>query len=399
MITASTPRRPARTTESRRQALAADLRYRWNNSPHRAVRRARELVDTHQRLAGAVLSTGTTSGPALAYAGLPAGHLNVVRLLERSRASLTGAEPVLAPWPTDWADLRAGRFPDADILLIGAEQRALRQLPTAEAIVAPFRVHLVVDTTVDLPTLRARISKRERWEFNRNRRHHEWRLDEDNSVDAFRHFYHNMHVPTMHTRHSEHARTEAFAVGLRRILRNGRLLFLTQQGRRVAGVLCHQPTPASTLTTRLLGVLDGADEHYDSGAFKALYHLLLEKCVADRTPNVDFFGTEAFVAKGIFQWKRKFSPTVCLPDNHFHTKRLYIRPLRDTPDVRRFLVHNPIIQLTRVGQLEPVYFFDAENPARTSISAKARGLLAPRFIDLDNYFTTRLADRVLVPQT
>jgi hypothetical protein len=399
MSTASIPRRLARTTGSYRHALAADLGYNWNNSPRRAVRRARELVDAHQRLTGGVLSAGTVSGPTLAYAGLPAGHLNVVRLLERSRANLTGAEPVLTPWSTNWADLRTGRFPDADILLVGAEQRALRQLPMAAAIVAPFRVHLVVDTTVDLPTLRARISKRERWEFNRNRRDHDWRLDEDNSIDAFRHFYHHMHVPTMHTRHSENARTEQFGVGLRRILRNGRLLFLTHQGRRVAGVLCHQPAPADTLTTRLLGVLDGADAHYDSGAFKALYHLLLEKCVADRTPNVDFFGTEAFVAKGIFQWKRKFSPMVCLPNNHFHTKRLYIRLLRDTPDVRRFLVHNPIIQLTRAGLLEPVYFFDAENPARTSISAKARGLLAPRFVDLDDYFTTKPANRVLVPQT
>jgi len=362
----------------------ASARYYWNNASHPFVRRARSAVDACGSPGPAVLSRDLGPGPSLAYAGLPAGQLNVRQLLERRRTALGGGRPVLCEEPASWPDLARGRFPDADIVLIGAEQTRIGKLPPTRAFVAPFRVHLVVDTGNGPAAVRARTSRRERWEFSRNSRRHQWVLREDNSERALRFFYERMHLPTMRARHAEDTRTEQFSVARDHILRRGRLMFIVDGGVPVAGVLCHERD--GTITTRLLGVLEGNTEHYDSGAFKAVYHLLLQWAAERGYSAVDFYGTEAFLAKGIFQWKRKFAPRVVLPPNHFSTKRLYLTVRRDTGQVRDFLVANPFLEISAAGDMCPVYFYDQARQARTDISAKADGLGAPRHIDLDQFF-------------
>jgi hypothetical protein len=307
----------------------------------------------------------------------------VRQLLERRRTALGGGDPRLRNETTSWRDLAEGRFPDADLVLVGAEDDQVRRLPAERAFVAPFRIHLVVDTTDGPEKVHARVSKRERWEFNRNLRERAWELREDDSPEALRFFYERMHVPTMRVRHAEQSRTEAFTVARDQILRSGRLMFVYERGEPVAGVLCHERQ--GTITTRLLGVLDGADEHYDSGAFKAVYHLLLAWAAERGYEAVDFYGTEAFLAKGIFQWKRKFAPHVVLPPNHFRTKRLYVGVRRDTARVRDFLVANPFLEIDDQDRMRPLYFYDADRPSRTDISAKAGSLQPARHVDLDTF--------------
>jgi hypothetical protein len=358
------------------------LRYHWNNTAHPAVVAAHRHADRLRPATPAARSMTGGPGVTLAYAGLPIGHLNVLRLLERRREALGSGPATVEPVATSWSELRRGRFPDADIVLVGAEADRVAQLPRERAFVAPFRVHLVVDTDTDADTIRSRISKRERWEFSRNSRRHDWTLVEDSTLAALGLFYSRMHLPTMRARHREQSRSEPLHVARDCILRHGRLFQLLQDGRPVAGVLCHQSD--GTLTTRLLGVLDCDDAHYDSGAFKAVYHLLLQWAATQpAVRRVDFFGTEAFLSKGIFQWKRKFDPHVVLPPNHFRTKRLYLSIRRDTAEVRELLVANPFLRMTGPGGLQPVYPFDAGRPARTDVSAKARSLAEPVLVDLD----------------
>ncbi|WP_158895677.1 GNAT family N-acetyltransferase [Amycolatopsis anabasis] len=366
---------------------AARARYVWHNSGSATVRRARRLLDSRRPVRTALLSQGSPiSGPSFAYTGLPIGELNVLALLERRRRALTGAASSRVSTSVCWSALRRGEFPDADLVLVGGEDSRVRQLPRRQAFVLPFRVHLVVATDIDAETLRSRISKRERWEFARNRRLYDWEWEEDNSLRALRWFHDHLHVPTMRARHPEDSRTESLVVAERSILRSGRLFFLRENGNRVAGVLCHHPGERAVLTTRLLGVLDGDPAHYDSGAFKAVYHLLLEWACARGLPAVDFYGTEAFLSKGIFQWKRKFFPAVVLPPNHFSTKRIHLTVRRDTAKVRDFLVANPFLQLTPDGRLQPVYFHDTARPITTAVSAKTRDIAPTRHVDLDAFF-------------
>jgi hypothetical protein len=363
--------------------LRARAAYAWNNSPRRTLRWARRRWDSRHSTAELVTSTARSGEITIGYAGLPVGFANILQLLEQRRAPLAGEVAERHRGTAAWADLRAGRWPDCDLVVVGAEDRQARALPAGRSVLAPFRVHLVVDVGDGPDAVRQRISKRERWEFQRNHRRHGWTLVPDSSPASFDFFYHRMHRPTMEHRHGERGRTEDPAVAYQGILRHGELYFVQQDGVRVAGALCHLSPDGRTLTTRLLGVLDGDQRHYDSGAFKAVYHLLLDHAARTGRRQVDFFGTEAFLSKGIFQWKRKFAPRVVLPRNHFATKRVYLHIRRDTPPVRDFLVANPLLAMDPAG-LRAVYFADAERPARTDISSKCPGLPPPRVVDLDN---------------
>jgi Acetyltransferase (GNAT) domain len=358
-------------------------RYRWNNAGGAPLRAARAWIDGHRGSGPATISSPTSGGPSLAYVGLDQGHTNVLRMLETRRDGRDGGAAPLRRTPTSWRHMRSGRLPDADIVLVGSEARVVDRLPDRGALVAPFRVHLVVGTDGGHDAVHGRISKRERWEFGRGQRSHAWRLREHDTVEDLAFFYHRMHVPTMRSRHRENSRTETFAVAKSAIWRHGRLFLLHDADRPVAGVLCRHD--GDTLTTRLLGVLDGADDHYASGAFKAVYHLLLAWACDHGVRDVDLFGTEAFLSKGIFQWKRRLAPRVELPGNHFATKRLYVAPRRDTPAVRDFLVANPLLRCAPDGRLVPTYFFDADRRPRFEISAKTRDCPDPHLVDLDQF--------------
>jgi hypothetical protein len=196
-----------------------------------------------------------------------------------------------------------------------------------------------------------------------------------------------MHRPTMARRHGPRTRTEPKAVAYECLFRRGPLFFVSEEGRRVAGVLCRWEPRTRTLTTRLLGVLDGDEAHYRSGAFKAAYHLLLEWACGAGVEHVDLHGTEALISKGIFQWKRKFHPRVVLPPNHFARKRVWLHAARDTPAVRRFLVANPVLAMLPQGGIEAVYFRDRERRPRTDLGCSCPGVLRQRELDLDAFLS------------
>ncbi|GGZ89141.1 hypothetical protein GCM10010371_56380 [Streptomyces subrutilus] len=368
-------------------AVRARLAYAWNNSPGPGWRTLRRLHDEVPRGVPVTVSRAEP-GPSIAYLGLPQGEANILQLLEHQR-SRTGAGPAhRTRGRTSLRHLAAGRWPDADLVVVGAQSRQLERLPTAASLTAPFRVHLVVDVPSSAEALDRQISRRERWEFRRNQRAHHWALEEDASPEAFDFFYRTMHAPTMRRRHGDRSRTENRATARHAILRHGTLMFVTAAGVRVAGVLCHWSRDRRTLTTRLLGVRDGDQRHYDEGAFKAVYHLLLRWARENGVEHVDFFGTEAFLGKGIFQWKRKFGPRVVLPPNHFSDKRIRLYVRRDTPRTRDFLVANPLLGLDPGPHgpvLVPTYFTDPTRPPRSDISARCPGLPEPRLVDLDAF--------------
>lgn len=371
--------RPVEAVTSVRDQTA----YYWNNSSARPLRAARSYLDARpERLLGWG-SWGGSDGVYLGYLGLPAGEHNVLRLLEHHREALTGPTQQRRELESSWAELRAGRWPEVDLLVVGAEQRRLTHWYREGELIAPFRVHLVVDTSGAIEDVVAGISKRERWQHKRDLEKHRWTLEEDPREEALCFFYQRMHQPTMIQRHGDRSRTEPLSVARRAILRRGSLFFLRQDGQRIAGALCRRD--GRTLTTRLLGVLDGSPEHYESGAFRAVYHLLLRHAAQDPTiDSVDLFGTEALISKGIFQWKRKLGSRVFLPSNHYATKQLLVKVLRDTPAVRDFLAANPLIVKVDNG-LAPVYFTDRSRVPQLRHASSGVGLLAPRQIDLDRF--------------
>jgi hypothetical protein len=65
--------------------------------------------------------------------------------------------------------------------------------------------------------------------------------------------------------------------------------------------------------------------------------------------------------------------------------RVWIHVTRDTPEVRDFLVANPVLAFRAQGGLEAVYFHDDSRPPRTHVAWKASGVHDERYVDLDRF--------------
>jgi hypothetical protein len=155
----------------------------------------------------------------------------------------------------------------------------------------------------------------------------------------------------------------------------------------VAGVLARLEDGGRTLWMRLLGVLDGAGEHYRSGAVKAVYYLTMEWAAEHGVTRVNFSGGDPFPGQGVYQFKRRLHPTVAHPVDHFRNRRVYLRATRDTPAVRDFLVATPMITVDGSDRIVATHFFDSTRPPRTDIRADGPGVHGARAIDLDEFLT------------
>lgn len=374
------------------------LRYGWNNSAAAPVTWGHRLTDPDARRHWPAQTVRfPDAGASLLYAGLPQGFLNVLPLVRQLTARELGPAEDQEPDTVRRADLHRPGHRPADLVAVGCRDTIARRLPAAASLVLPFRLHLIVDVPADPDEMRARISKSERWRFSRDQRRTGWTTRISHDPADFTFFYHRMHVPTMDSRHGENKRTERPEVAFAGIFARGFLFLVEQDGRPVAGVLCGHDRATGTVTTRLLGVLDGADEHYDSGAFRAVYHHLLRWCAENGVAHLDLYGTEAFIGKGIFRFKRLFRPRLALPPNHFAIKRLWWRATADTPAVRRALAAMPVVAMTADDQLEIVYFHDDDHPPRHDLrGGDLPGVTRTRDVHLDEFLAPVVRTRPAV---
>jgi hypothetical protein len=160
------------------------------------------------------------------------------------------------------------------------------------------------------------------------------------------------------------------------------LFFLRERGDRVAGMLCRREP--GTLVLRLAGVRDGAEDAYRSGTYIALYVSILDWTARNGVSTVDLSGSEPFLSKGIFQFKRKLHPDMRWPATHFAGKRLWLCVRRDTPAVRDFLVANPVLAPAGDG-FEALYFHDRDRLARRDLQWRTGGVVGCRTVDLDAF--------------
>ncbi|MBO4139029.1 hypothetical protein J5U46_02515 [Micromonospora tulbaghiae] len=365
----------------RRSVLARPV-FAWRTSTRPGLVRLRSSWDDI-RLRRATSVRSTVDGPlTLGYLGLPEGTSHVMPFLEEQAAR---GGPVLrrSTRTVPWAEALAPA--DVDLMAIGAPPARVRPLLSARDLLLPFRVELVVPVVPDVAAMRARVSRKERQRVARQRRDLGWKLEHTAAAEDFQWFYDHVHLPTMRRRHGPATRSLERDIALQCVFRRGFLFFLTDEHERVAGMLCLFDRRTRTLTLRLAGVTHGAPAHYATGAFAALYVLILEWAAVHDVRAVNLSGCEPFLSKGIFQFKRKLHPQVVRPADHFGAKRLLLRVVRDTPRVRDFLVANPVIAEAPGGGLEAVYFHDDRRAARLDLRWEGTGLRGARLTHLDSF--------------
>lgn len=354
--------------------MLSAARYGWHNSTRAwACRwhcRIDRLVTTRPRV---TVSYPADGGPTLAYAGLDDGLSYVLPFLEQRRGATSRRESHRA----SWAGLDE---PAADILAVGCLAAHAFAPAGVAGVELPFRVNLVVRPGRDPAAVAARLSRKARQQYLREQRSRCRRLEVASTDADFEYFYHHMHLPTMRRRHGTAVRSVPARTARHSLFRHGVLFFLCECGDRVAGMLCRREPGA--LVLRLAGVRDGGEDAYRTGTYLALYVSILVWSARNGVATVDLSGSEPFLSKGIFQFKRKLHPDVRRPATHFAGKRLWLCVRRDTAAVRDFLVANPVL-VAAAGGFEALYFHDRTRPGRLDLPWRTGGVVGYRTVDLD----------------
>ncbi|WP_280853733.1 MULTISPECIES: GNAT family N-acetyltransferase [unclassified Streptomyces] len=369
-------------------SVPARFAYWWGNATTPLARLSRRAHDT---LPGARVgwdSRSDAGGPTLSYGGVSDGLVHALAPMELWRhQSATGTE---GPGVSD-VERHGGRRVDplkwargsdrGDLLLLGLYADEIPRLDLGRHVVAPLRVHYLVDLGSTPEENMRCFGKKDRENLRRGLRRHGWQLEQASTAADFDLFFDSMHVPTMARRHHGWVRSERRAVAEHALFRRGMLFFLCRSGERVAGVLCK--LDGDTLVLRLAGVRDGDPQYYRAGAQMMLYHLVLEWAVTQGIEHAELSGSRPFVSEGLFAFKRRFRPRIVVPDNHFRDKRLVLVPRRDTPQVRDFLRDHPVIAVGERGGLDVLFPYDSRRPPRTDLTWACPGLVQAREMCLD----------------
>lgn len=364
-------------------------RYAWHHSDHPMVLGARGTINARLLPFVSAVSAAGPEAPSLGYAGVPHGLGQVLHTLEVRREAAGAVATPTERSRVHRADLFGGALPATDLVAVGCAPAQVTALPLRSALVLPFRMHHVVDVSCGQDTWRRAISRRERQWFSARRNESDWALEVAVDEDAFRFFYHQMHLPTMRSRHGEWANTEPEDIALECLFRSGVLVFVTVNGERLAGALCRRSKDDATITLRLLGVLDGAKKMYEIGTLKGLYHLLLEWADGHGIRQVDLGGSGAWLSSGLFQWKRRFAPEIVDAPNHLGRLRVWFHARRNTAAVRDFLVANPVLEITGDREFGAVYFHDDHRPARLALAYASPNVRKHRTVHLDDFLPPR----------
>ncbi|MFC3991696.1 GNAT family N-acetyltransferase [Actinoplanes siamensis] len=333
-------------------------------------------------------------GMSISYSGLPEGLAYTLDFTEQRRGADEQRTAVRERSQLRGRDLSVvNRLPDADITIVGTSAARAHRLPRSASLVLPIRVHFVLDLDDDLETVLGRISKDERRSFRKNSRKFRWTGEMVRDIEWFDRFYDDYYRATMRNRHGARERVESKEAAYECMFRTGHLFVLSKDGEPIAGQLCHWDATTNVLTLRLPGVRDGAEEHYATGAMKAMNFLLIEWAAANGVRQIDYQGTEPFLSKGTYQAKRLTGTRVVLPPNHFGGKRLWLQVRQDRPAVRDFLVANPFLTESG-GQLDAVYFYDGERPARLDYPSHSPGVREARQINLDEFLAPVSRERL-----
>ncbi|MHB8109888.1 MAG: hypothetical protein ACYDHW_07635 [Syntrophorhabdaceae bacterium] len=143
-----------------------------------------------------------------------------------------------------------------------------------------------------------------------------------NNREDFDLFYREMYVPHVRKRFADLADIDPYD-GMRKMFQKGFLLFITENDRKVAGVLC--TIRDNILYSQRTGILHGDEALMRRGVASAEYYFTLRFAVEYGIDRVNFMRSRPFLNDGVFGTKRKWGAKV-YPDDESRVDVLFIIP-------------------------------------------------------------------------
>jgi len=230
--------------------------------------------------------------------------------------------------------------PNPDLIFTETDRFYAALLKRLKFALIPKWVLFHLDISKPLPELMKTIKNRSLDNNLRRMRAQQYTCEITQDQERFDLFYNHMYVPYATKRYG----TASWVLGyhhLKRVLKKGQLLLVTQDDVPLAGALLIERE--NHLFSHSLGVKDGNIEYVEQGAITASYFFTIQWAKKKGYDRIDFGYCRPFLRDGVFIYKKRWGMSV---KNRKRSMGLGVFGLKIncfSKSVRGFLGENPFI--------------------------------------------------------
>ncbi|MES2626793.1 MAG: hypothetical protein V4628_16015 [Pseudomonadota bacterium] len=244
--------------------------------------------------------------------------------------------------------------PECQLVMIETSKLGEIFLRNKDGFKLPMWIQLALDSTKTLKELN-KASYRLEGEIPRlirkNKLGHELSTNHD-ELDVF---IDQMHLPFISGRHGDSAFYSS-RQDIHKVFEQSELIYITQEGNRIAGVMLHAENGMATL--RFSGVKDARPEYYRSGSVACFYYFGLLRAMEKGMSCFNFGGSSPFLTDNITYFKLSFKPYV-MENTHLADHFIKMMFRKQDLALTRFLQTHPFIAMSEEKKFERHVFANA----------------------------------------
>lgn len=182
-----------------------------------------------------------------------------------------------------------------------------------------------------------------------------------NTKEDFLNFFHQMYLPYIKSAHGSSAFLRDFE-DVQSIMHQCELLFVTQDGEDISGLILHYQEPKPTRAW-LIGVKDGDSKWVKLGAISAFEYFETERCLEKGYRQLHNGTSRPFLNDGVLRFKLKR----CLSITDYTDQSFAVIPLKQSPGLSGFLQNNPFLYKDK-GKLSGAIFIPQDSPCNQDMA-------------------------------
>lgn len=234
------------------------------------------------------------------------------------------------------------------------------------------------------------IFRSKRNDVQRRIRKNNLEYEVSNDPIEFEKFYFQMLLPYLKSRYSQEIISPDYDV-LKKDFNNGALILIKKHGEVIAASLLRYDSKEQ-IALRVLGIKDGNFEYVQNGAIGAIYYFAAKEAIQRGYQRLYVGGVRPYLSDGLMKFKLSVSAEV-VPRGPLHKYCLRMILLKNTPELRKFLIENPFFYATSGTNVSLAFFADSSADLETKAFCDA--VNATRNINVDQEHIFSLSGREL----